>query len=82
MLFIILPVILSLLSFAIWWAIISHTRNANSVKNSLNTKVASTIVILLFFVHPNIVKFYRAFKDHTKNIVYIVMELADGGNLE
>ena len=32
--------------------------------------------------HPYIIKFDKTFEDTTKNILYLVMELVEGGNLE
>ena len=32
--------------------------------------------------HPYIIKFDKTFEDTTKNILYLVMELVEGGDLE
>ncbi len=48
-----LPIFLTFISFLVWWFISLK----NHDKTLLKTKAISTIVILLFFVHPNIVNF-------------------------
>jgi serine/threonine protein kinase len=32
--------------------------------------------------NPHIIKFYEKFEDTTKNIIYLVMEIVEGGDLE
>ena len=51
--FMLLPIVLTILSFSVWWIISFKEANRGEI---LKTKAISTMVILLFFVHPNIVK--------------------------
>jgi hypothetical protein len=53
LLFILLPVLMCLLSVAGWKLISLRQKMTNEM---IKTKSISTVVILLFFVHPNIVK--------------------------
>jgi hypothetical protein len=50
---VLLPFLLTIISFGVWWLISYKEANRSEI---LKTKAISTVVILLFFVHPNIVK--------------------------
>jgi len=70
--FMLLPIVLTLLSFAVWLLISYKDTNRSEI---LKTKAISTVVILLFFVHPNIVKqvfqtFYCLEIDDEKRLKY------------
>ncbi len=52
-LFAVLPFLLLGMSYLVWGAI----QMRNKDKSILKTKATSTVVILLFLVHPNIVNF-------------------------
>jgi hypothetical protein len=51
LMFVVLPILLVLASYGVWWLI-----GWKDKSQIYKTKAISTIVILLFFVHPNIVK--------------------------
>jgi hypothetical protein len=53
LMFVLLPFLLTMISFGVWWLISYKEANRSEI---LKTKAISTVVILLFFVHPNIVK--------------------------
>ena len=74
--FVILPFLLVAISYGGWWLITYKGRKSGHTPMSvMRTKVISTMVILLFFVHPNIVKqvfqtFYCLDIDGTQRLKY------------